>query len=344
MGMSGLQYSYVPVNYFVLTLSGLSGKTKFLFQTTGSHFFLYVLLVGLFVLLLAIFLAIRLIITRKLLISKEQLLDIVDSQKKALELKNKNLTDSLVYAQRIQEALLPSESYFRKHFKDSFIFFKPKDIVSGDFYWMGEKGDKVIVVAADCTGHGVPGALLSMIGMEIIGKAISEDNIKSPSQILAILNKALEKTFTSEKNIGTIIRDGMDIGICQIDKVHKKMVFAGAFFPLYLIRENSLTEIKSDKISIGLNPEELSYTDHELDIMEDDIFYIFSDGYVDQFGGSENKKFMYRRFRFLLTKIHSFSVEDQKSILEEEFREWMGSNVQLDDIMVIGFRPLGNNS
>jgi len=183
-----------------------------------------------------------------------------------------------------------------------------------------------------------------VIGLEIIGKAINEANIESPSQILEILSRALEKTFKSEKNIGTIIRDGMDIGLCQIDKKRKKMVFAGAFFPLYLIRDNSLTEIKGDKISIGLNPKGISYTDNEIDIRENDIFYIFSDGYVDQFGGSENKKFMYRRFRFLLTKIHSFSVEDQKSILEEEFRGWMGGNVQVDDIMVIGFRPFGNES
>ena len=320
----------------------LSGEAPFLSATASFHFFLYGLLAGVFVLFLIIVLARKLVITRKLLMSKEQLLDLVDSEKRELEFKNKNLTDSLIYAQRIQDALLPSETYFRKHFKDSFIFFKPKDIVSGDFYWIGEKGDKVFVVAADCTGHGVPGALMSVIGMEIIGKAINEINIESPSQILEILSKALEKTFTSEKNIGTIIRDGMDIGLCQIDKVQKKMVFAGAFFPLYLIRDNSLTEIKGDKISIGLNPGGIPYTDNEIDLMENDIFYIFSDGYVDQFGGSENKKFMYRRFRFLLTKIHSFSVEDQKSILEEEFRGWMGSNVQVDDIMVIGFRPFGN--
>jgi len=321
----------------------LSGEALVLSATAGFHFFLYGLLAGVFVLLLIIFLARKLVITRKLLMSKEELLDLVASEKRELEFKNKNLTDSLIYAQRIQDALLPSEAYFRKHFRDSFIFFKPKDIVSGDFYWIGEKGDKIFVVAADCTGHGVPGALMSVIGMEIIGKAINEVNIESPSQILEILSKALEKTFTSEKNIGTIIRDGMDIGLCQIDKLQKKMVFAGAFFPLYLIRDNSLTEIKGDKISIGLNPKGIPYTDNEIDLMENDIFYIFSDGYIDQFGGSENKKFMYRRFRFLLTKIHSFSVEDQKSILEEEFRGWMGSNVQVDDIMVIGFRPFGND-
>lgn len=296
------------------------------------------------IVLLIIILVRRLVISGRLLSKRERLLDILKSENSELELKNKNLTDSLLYAQRIQEALLPSEAYFRKHFQESFIFFKPKDIVSGDFYWIGEKGDKLFVVAADCTGHGVPGALMSMIGMEIIGKAINEGNIETPSLILGLLNKALEKTFRSEKNIGTIIRDGMDIGLCQIDKARKKIIYAGAFIPLYLVRDSCLTEIKSDKIIIGMNPEGVSYTDHELDIMEDDIFYIFSDGYVDQFGGSENKKFMYRRFRYLLTTIHSFPVDDQKSILEEQFRTWMGNNVQVDDILVIGFRPLNGES
>jgi serine phosphatase RsbU (regulator of sigma subunit) len=333
MGMPALTYSCEPVISFVLTPFGLPGDTSF-------PFLLLWFFTGLLALFLIVFLSRRLSINKKLLQGKQLLLDLVNSEKSELEFKNKNLTDSLIYAKRIQEALLPSENYFRKHFQDSFILFRPKDIVSGDFYWIGEKGDNVFVVAADCTGHGVPGALMSMIGIEIIGKAINESNIETPSLILAVLNRALEKTFRSEKNIGTIIRDGMDIGLCRIDKVRKKMIYSGAFFPLYLIRDNSLTEIKGDKLIIGLNPEGISYSDHEIDLLEDDIFYIFSDGFVDQFGGSENKKFMYRRFRYLLTKIHSFSFEDQKAILEEEFRGWMGYNVQVDDIMVIGFRPL----
>lgn len=278
--------------------------------------------------------------TRKLLREKEQALELIELQKVELELKDKNITDSLIYAQRIQEALLPSETYFRKHFEDSFIFFKPKDIVSGDFYWIGEKGDKVFVVAADCTGHGVPGALMSMIGLKIIEKTINEDNIEIPSKILAVMNIGLEKTFSREKNIGTIIRDGMDIGLCIIDRKRKKVEYAGAFLPLYLIRDGSLVEIMADKIIIGMNPEGQPYTDHEIDLLDNDIFYIFSDGYVDQFGGSENKKFMYRRFRYLLLTIHSFPVNDQKAILEENIKTWMGLNEQVDDMMVIGFRPL----
>ncbi len=293
-----------------------------------------------FIFLLVMIQTRTLVKTRKLLREKEQALELIELQKVELELKDKNITDSLIYAQRIQEALLPSETYFRKHFEDSFIFFKPKDIVSGDFYWIGEKGDKVFVVAADCTGHGVPGALMSMIGLKIIEKTINEDNIEIPSKILAVMNIGLEKTFSREKNIGTIIRDGMDIGLCIIDRKRKKVEYAGAFLPLYLIRDGSIVEIMADKIIIGMNPEGQPYTDHEIDLLDNDIFYIFSDGYVDQFGGSENKKFMYRRFRYLLLTIHSFPVNDQKAILEENIKTWMGLNEQVDDMMVIGFRPL----
>jgi serine phosphatase RsbU (regulator of sigma subunit) len=308
------------------------------------HLILYSIVAIASILLLVILQTRTLVKTRKLLREKEQALNLIEMQKGELELKDKDITDSLIYAQRIQEALLPSEAYFRKHFEDSFILFKPKNIVSGDFYWIGEKDEKIFVVAADCTGHGVPGALMSMIGLEIVEKTINEENIEVPSKILAVMNRGLEKTFSREKNIGTIIRDGMDIGLCVIDRKRKKVEYAGAFLPLYLIREGSLIEIPADKIIIGMNPEGTSYTDHELDLKENDIFYIFSDGYVDQFGGSENKKFMYRRFRYLLLTIHSFPINDQKSILEENIRTWMGVNEQVDDMMVIGFRPLIGDS
>lgn len=303
------------------------------------HFILYSIILLLIVILLILSQTRTLVKTRRLLREKEQAYQLIEKQKAELELKDKDITDSLIYAHRIQEALLPSEDYFRKHFPDSFILFKPKNIVSGDFYWIGEKNEKIFVVAADCTGHGVPGALMSMIGLEIVDKTINEDNIEIPSEILAIMNRGLEKTFSREKNIGTIIRDGMDIGLCVIDRKRKKIEYAGAFMPLYLIREGSLTEIMADKIIIGMNREGLPYKDHEIDLLDGDIFYIFSDGYVDQFGGKENKKFMYRRFRYLLLTIHNFPVSDQKAILDENIKTWMGNNEQVDDMMVIGFRP-----
>lgn len=344
MGSIYLIYNYFLIADRILTPNGVSDTGMTSSADSPYRFILYSALIIAFVYLFVMSQTRRLIKTRKLLKEKEQALDLIAYQKIELEIRDKNITDSLVYAQRIQEALLPSEAYFRKHFEDSFIFFKPKDIVSGDFYWIGEKADKVFIVAADCTGHGVPGALMSMIGLEIIDKTINVDNIEIPSQILAILNKGLEKTFSREKNIGTIIRDGMDIGLCVIDKKRKKAIFTGAFFPLYLIRNNSLIEIKGDKIIIGMNPEGRPYTDQEFDLMDGDILYIFSDGYVDQFGGSENKKFMYRRFRYLLLNIHNFPMNDQKAILDENIKTWMGRNVQVDDVMVIGFRPLSCGS
>jgi serine phosphatase RsbU (regulator of sigma subunit) len=282
----------------------------------------------------------RLIKTRKLLKEKEETLLKIESQRAELESKNKSITDSLIYAQRIQEALLPSEDYFRRYFKESFIFYKPKDIVSGDFFWIGENDDKIFIAAADCTGHGVPGALMSMIGHELLDKIINVEKIVLPARVLEIMSKGLEKTFSREKNVGTIIRDGMDIALCVVDRRKRKIQYAGAFLPLYIIRDNRLMDIKPDKYALGMTPEEISYKNNEMDLQEDDMMYLFSDGYVDQFGGSENKKFMYRRFRYLLMTIYRFPVDDQKSILEENIKTWMGNTPQIDDILVMGFKPL----
>jgi serine phosphatase RsbU (regulator of sigma subunit) len=283
---------------------------------------------------------ILLIKTKSLLKEKEEELLEMERKKSELMSKNKSITDSLIYAQRIQEALLPSEDYFRNYLNESFIFYRPKDIVSGDFYWIEEKENKVYIVAADCTGHGVPGALMSMIGHELLNKIINVDNVLQPSKILEILSKELEKIFSREKNVGTIIHDGMDISICVVDRKKKKMEFSGAFLPLYIIRDNRLVELKGDKLIIGMTPPDKSYTNVEMELMKDDMIYLFSDGYIDQFGGSENKKFMYRRFRYLLMTIYRFPVDDQKAILEENIKSWMGNSPQLDDMLVIGFKPL----
>jgi serine phosphatase RsbU (regulator of sigma subunit) len=344
--MSMLYFSY-NIRVIMISASGLVAgmQEEHGLATVASpyRYLLYSVILIALVYLIVMSQTRNLVKTRRMLKEKEQILEQVEKQKSELEIRGQNITDSLNYAQRIQEALLPSEDYFRKYFRESFIFFKPKDIVSGDFYWIGEKNERIFIVAADCTGHGVPGALMSMIGLEIIEKTINEDNINVPASILAVLNKGLEKTFSREKNIGTIIRDGMDIGICVIDRKKKKIEYAGAFFPLYLVRNDSLIEIKGDKLIIGMNPSGQAYENHEIDLMEDDILYLFSDGYIDQFGGSENKKFMYRRFRYLLTTIHSFPVDDQKSVLDESIRTWMGGTPQIDDMMVIGFKPFSGS-
>lgn len=334
-------YSSVLFAYSIYAVFYLQTGFADRFFSSPFRYLLYGFLLIAIIYLSVLSLLRRLKDARQSLKEKEQAYETIEKQKMELEWQAKNMTDSLNYAQRIQEALLPSEAYFKKFFSESFIFYRPKDIVSGDFYWIGEKDGKVYIVGADCTGHGVPGALMSMIGIDIIERTFNEEKKWSPSGILAVLSKELEKTFSREKNIGTIIRDGMDVGICIIDRNAKMLEFAGAFFSLYLFRNNSLTEIKGDKIIIGMNPLNLPYNNHESEIMEDDILYIFSDGYIDQFGGTGNKKFMYRRFRYLLTTIHRFPVNDQKSILEENIRTWMGSTPQVDDMMVLGFKPLG---
>ena len=186
--------SLMPIN--CMLTGGLADS-----PSAQSHFILYSALLILIVFILGMSQTRTLIKTRRLLRDKVQALEVIEIQKIELELKDKDITDSLIYAQRIQEALLPSEAYFRKQFTDSFILFKPKNIVSGDCYWIGEKREKIFVVAADCTGHGVPGALMSMIGLKLIEKTINEDNIELPSSILAVMNRELEKTFSREKNI-----------------------------------------------------------------------------------------------------------------------------------------------
>jgi len=280
---------------------------------------------------------------RKKVIIKDEKISELNRQKLVLESKNRDIIDSLIYAQRIQEAMLPSEEFMKRLFAETFIFFRPRDIVSGDFYWVLEKNKKVFLVVADCTGHGVPGALMSMIGMEILEKTIQGSNIENPSEILAKLDHSLEKTFNRKRYEGSVIRDGMDLSLCVIDTDNSRLEYAGAFLSLYLLRNNNLIEFKGDKLVLGMNSNHYNYTTHVVQLEKNDTFYLFSDGYADQFGGTGNKKFMYRRFRYLLTKINRFPMVDQKVILEDNIRTWMGANTQVDDMMVIGFRPLPAN-
>ncbi len=339
----------IILNIFDLSLL-LSGKISQLAKvalfanisdyTTPFHLLLYSALAISLVYFLVRSQTGRLIKIKKLLNEKELTLLQIESQRAQLESRNKSITDSLNYAQRIQEALLPSEEYFRRYFKESFIFYKPKDIVSGDFYWISEYEEKICIAAADCTGHGVPGALMSMIGHELLDKIINVDKIMQPAMVLEIMSKGLEKTFSREKNVGNIIHDGMDIGLCVVDPKKRKIQFSGAFLHLYIIRDNRLIDLKGDKYALGMMTKGVSYTNNEMDLMENDMMYLFSDGYVDQFGGSENKKFMYRRFRYLLMTIYRFPVDDQKSILDENIKNWMGNTSQIDDILIMGFKPL----
>ncbi len=268
----------------------------------------------------------------------------IERQKEELSIKNKDITDSINYAKKIQEAMLPPHSYFSKLLPESFVFYRPKDIVSGDFYWINEKQDKVFVTAVDCTGHGVPGAFMSLIGFEILDKIINDQGIEQPAEILTILSKAIEVTFSQEEEDITL-RDGMDIAFCVIDRKEGMLQFAGAFSPLYLLRDNTLTEIRGDRISVGISEglQLSSFTNHVIPLEKDDVIYIFSDGYADQFGGPQGKKFMYRRFRHMLLTIHPLKMKDQKAFLEESIEGWMGNLDQVDDILIIGIKPLGKS-
>jgi ligand-binding sensor domain-containing protein/serine phosphatase RsbU (regulator of sigma subunit) len=260
-------------------------------------------------------------------------------QKEELTLKNKSITDSINYARRIQTAMLPPYRLFKTVFPSSFVLYMPKDIVSGDFYWINKLNDKIFVAAVDCTGHGVPGAFMSIIGFELFRKITNIEGLSRPSDILNRLNEDFHVIFKDVDNV--VLRDGMDVAFCSIDKKNLILEFAGAFNPLYLIRDNKITEIKGDRFAIGLdetNFKEQTFKNHLIPIQMGDIIYIFSDGFADQFGGPDGKKYKYRRFRHLLLNLHQLPMQKQHEILENNVMEWRGEQEQVDDILVIGIK------
>ncbi|HET6243936.1 MAG: SpoIIE family protein phosphatase [Bacteroidetes bacterium] len=287
----------------------------------------------------------------------------VMNQKEIIEVKNKDITDSINYAKRIQQAILPPVDAFAKAFSQSFILYKPKDIVSGDFYWMekteaGTKNENIqetedsnsepviLVAVADCTGHGVPGAFLSIVGNNILNQAVNEHGISRPDLILNELNKNLSKTLQNQEDFS--VKDGMDIALCSIDSKQKIVQFAGANNPLWIIKNRSnssplseeFIEIKGDKKPIGsfVSEHNLLFSNHKIHLEQSDTLYIFSDGYVDQFGGDKGKKFKKSQLKALLLSIKSKTMDEQKIILEQTINDWQGSLEQVDDILVIGIR------
>jgi serine phosphatase RsbU (regulator of sigma subunit) len=255
--------------------------------------------------------------------------------------KNEDLLSSIHYARLIQNAILPSEDRFRKVLPGSFVFHRPRDIVSGDFYWLQEHDDKIMVAAVDCTGHGVPGAFMSIIGNNSLNAAVREEGLTTPSLVLDSLNRGVSSTLTLQADINDVgIKDGMDIAFVTIDYKNKKIQYAGAYNPLYIIRDGQLIETKGDKFPIGLSIDDRLklFTNHTFDLIEGDVVYIFSDGYPDQFGGPMGKKFKYEQFRNLLLEIHELSPRKQFKQVSNRFEEWMGDLVQVDDVLVIGFR------
>ena len=261
----------------------------------------------------------------------------ISEQKDKIELQQKALEESLEYASSIQSALLPDLRYLYKLFPQSFVLFKPRDIVSGDFFWYARKGSRVAVTAADCTGHGVPGAFMSMLGISFLNEIVS----KSIPRANTILNRLRENVMKALHQTGELSenKDGMDISLCVIDLNEMELDFSGAFNPLYLIRNGVLIETRGDKMPIGINAViEKSFSNHTIKLEEGDLIYLFSDGYPDQFGGPHDKKFKYSSLKDLLVRIHRKPMETQKKELERSFIRWKADSEQVDDVLLIGIK------
>lgn len=251
---------------------------------------------------------------------------------------NKKITDSIIYAQRIQHALFPPADLLKSVVSDYFIIFKPRDIVSGDFYWVDERNDLTYIVVADCTGHGVPGALMSMLGIAFLNEILNKTNSTHPNQILDLLRTKLIETL---RQTGTFYNnsDGMDMAFCIIDKKNMKLSYAGANQPLYIVRDNILVKHKPDKMPIGISFDTiLPFKEKIIDIKVSDMIYLTTDGILDQFGGLDNKKFLSMRFDRMLERISKLSLQEQKEAIVFEFEDWKGNLEQVDDILVMGVK------
>ena len=261
----------------------------------------------------------------------------IEKQKNEISEQKKEITDSILYAKRIQTAVLPSTSMLNSVLSEHFVLFLPKDIVSGDFYWSAVKGDKIVILAADCTGHGVPGAFMSMLGISFLNEIVNAHNLDNASTVLDALRNHVKSTLNRSDN-ATQSRDGMDIALCIIDQKKMKLQFAGAYNPLYMLREGEITEFKGDKMPIGLYELDKEFTNNSINIKKDDCFYMFSDGFIDQFGGKNEKKYLTRQFKELLVQINPQPMTRQKEMLTTAFLDWKGCLQQVDDVLVIGIR------
>jgi len=274
---------------------------------------------------------------------------------------NQQIMSSIRYAQRIQNAILPPDPVIEPFFRDHLILYRPRDIVSGDIYWFAsvtttkgegevpvsreisrdlvpDRAELTVFASMDCTGHGVPGAFLSILGHNTLNRTLKEPTVNSPGEALGFLDRAVRTTFAQAIESGEKVEDGMDMGMCAVD--HERMVlqFAGAQQPCYIVREGKVHELKGDKQAIGgSDPSEVkSFTDQHFDLQSGDCIYLFSDGYPDQFGGPKGKKFKYRPFKELLISISDKPMKEQKDILDRTIEEWKGDLEQIDDILVIG--------
>lgn len=274
---------------------------------------------------------------------------LISFQKMQVEEKNREITDSIEYARRLQSAILPPQKLVKEYFDNSFILYRPKDIVAGDFYWMETAKETVMFAVADCTGHGVPGAMVSVVCSNALKKSVNELGLTDPASILNATRDEVIETFEkSEEDV----KDGMDIALCAYNTKTGTLFFAGANNPLYIIKKNDgqeeqydirnethyLIEIKGDKQPVGKYAEHAAFNAHQVDVTPGDSIYMFTDGFADQFGGDRGKKFKYKPFKKLLLKNHQLPMQQQKEQLEIAFNSWKGDLDQIDDVCVIGVR------
>jgi len=262
----------------------------------------------------------------------------VVQQKEEIERQKLSLTDSILYAKRIQNAMLPSDSQMGHALNDYFLLYWPKDIVSGDFYWMSTRKNKVFLTTVDCTGHGVPGAFMSMIGSSLLNKIVNENEVYQPAEVLNKLKEGVVNALNKE-GAEESTSDGMDMSFISLDIENRKVEFAGANNPLYIFRDGEILIFKGDKQPVGaFITEDKPFTNHEVELKNGDVIYIFSDGFQDQFGGVKKTKFMVGKFKKLLVELGPLPMEEQKKQLTETYHNWKGEIGQVDDIVIIGIR------
>lgn len=266
--------------------------------------------------------------------------ELLNEQKNEIEVQNKNLTTSINYAERIQTAMFPSDCILSTELFEYFILLKPLDIVSGDFYWFKKNNNSIYIAAADCTGHGVPGAFMSILGLTFLNELVNKDVTISSNEVLTRLRDHVIKTL-HQKNNNKSTRDGMEMALFILDLENNNLQFSGARRPLYLIRDKELTELTGDKMPLGINDDrENHFTNQEIEVKKNDIVYLFSDGYVDQLGGPDRKTFKTKNFKELLLNNCHLPMNEQKDVLNNNIEAWRGNVEQIDDILVIGIKIL----
>jgi serine phosphatase RsbU (regulator of sigma subunit) len=263
--------------------------------------------------------------------------DMAEEQRDQIIQQKKEITDSIQYAQRIQNIILPSPNLLKLYLPEYFVLFKPRDIVSGDFFWITGKDEKIILTAADSTGHGVPGAFMSLLGITYLNEITSQSAILSAGQILDELRKSIIKAL-DQKGVSGENKDGMDMALCIFDFKNMELQFAGANNPLYILRNNEILETKGDKMPVAIHERMQEFANHTIRFEKGDVLYMFSDGYEDQFGGPKGKKFMAKALKQLLLSVGNLSMKEQKAEIERNFEEWKGDLDQMDDVLMIGVK------